>query len=131
MSCAVRVPEMDAIIFLDTDVPENRAGLEFEEGAWLEISPNHQLRSDGVEECQYSLCQSKTDPRHYKLFWCDAEVDRSEYEPTGMHHGGFYSRSMWERLVKALPSIKAFNAITGNDPPGAMDQALKYIREAR
>ena len=33
MSCAVKVPEMNAIIFLTTDVPENRAGLEFQEGA--------------------------------------------------------------------------------------------------
>jgi hypothetical protein len=131
MPCAVKVPELDAIIFLDSDVPEDRAGLEFEEGAWLEISPDHQPGSNGVEECRYSLCQSKRDPRHFKLFWCDADVDRSEFEPTGLHHGGFYSRAMWERLVKELPSLKAFNEIGGNDPPGAMDLAMRYIREAR
>jgi hypothetical protein len=131
MSCAVKVPEMDAIIFLKTDVPENRAGLEFIEGAWLEISPNDHLRSNAVEECRYALCRSKIDPRHFKLFWCDAEIDRSEFEPTEMHYGGFYTESMWDRLVVLLPGLKTFNAIGGNDPPGAMDQAMRYIREAR
>jgi hypothetical protein len=131
MSCAVKVPEMNAIIFLTTDVPENRAGLEFEEGAWVEISPNDHLQSNGTEGTRYKLCQSTTDPRHYKLFWSGEEIDRTEFTPTGMLHGGIYSRSMWERFVEALPGIKAFNAITGNDPPGAMDEAMRHIREAR
>jgi hypothetical protein len=65
------------------------------------------------------------------MFWCNEKIDRSEFIPTGMLFGGIYSQSMWARLVEALPGIKAFNAITGNDPPGAMDEALRYIREAR
>ena len=131
MSCAVRVPEMNAIIFLPTNPPEDRGGLTFEDGAWVEISPTDPPQSNGTVSSRPTLCQSTTEPRHYKVFWHDEDVDRSEFIPTGMLFGGIYSRSMWMRLVEALPGIKAFNAIGGNDPPGAMDEALRYIREAR
>ena len=48
-----------------------------------------------------------------------------------MSYGGAYSPSQWERLAEGIPAMKAFDAINGNDRPGAMDEAMRYIREAR
>lgn len=90
MGCAVKVPEMEAIIFLTTEVPEDRAGLKFEEGAWIEVAPDHHPGSNGSGEPRYQLCQSTIDPKHHKLFWSEGEIDRSEFTPTGMLFGGVY-----------------------------------------
>ncbi len=48
-----------------------------------------------------------------------------------MTYGGAYTPAMWERFTTGIPAMKAFHAIPDDDPPGAVDLALRYLREAR
>jgi hypothetical protein len=130
MHGAVTIPEMYTTFFLG-ELPENREGLKVDEGAWVEIPEDLSLWPEGTVAPQQTLCRSTTDPKIYKVFKYDSQIDRSMFMPTGTTYGGVYTREMWERFVRDLPDIKAFHAIKGNDRPGAMDEVLRSIREAR
>jgi hypothetical protein len=130
MHGAVTIPEMYTTFFLG-ELPENREGLEVNEGAWVEVPEDLSLWPEGTIAPDQTLCRSTTDPKVYRVFKYDREIDRSEFAPTGTVYGGVYSPEMWERFTRALPGIKAFHAIKGRDRPGAMDEALRHIREAR
>ena len=130
MHGAVTIPEMYTTFFLG-DLPQDREGLDVNEGAWVEVSEDLSSWPEGAEAPDQTLCRSKSDPKVYRLFKYDREIDRSEYMPTGTVFGGIYSKEMWERFARSLPGIKAFHAIKGRDRPGAMEEALRHIREAR
>jgi hypothetical protein len=130
MHGAVTIPEMYTTFFLG-ELPENREGLEVNEGAWVEIPGDLSQWPEGTDAPEQTLCRSTADPKVYRLFKYDREIDRSQFIPTGMAYGGVYSREMWERFVEDLPHIKEFHAIKGHDRPGAMDEALRCIRGAR
>lgn len=131
MRCVVKVPGLDTIYSL-MEVPAGRDGLVIEEGAWIEVPPDIVDWPDGADRPPSpTLGVSRSDPGHYRLFKRPEEVEAAGFEPTGKSFGGHYSPSQWERLVRRIPSMRAFEAIKGNDRPGAMDEALRYIREAR
>ena len=135
MQCVVKIPDMNAIFFVAElkEIPEACDGVEIEEGAWVEVPRDIADWPMGTDRPPPStLGVSKTDPKHYREFKYPEEVEREGFEPTGMSYGGAYSlRRLWEQLVERIPAMKAFEAIKGNDRPGAMDEAMRYIREAR
>jgi hypothetical protein len=131
MHCVVKIPGLSSIYSL-TEVPAVRDGLEVEEGAWIEIPADIADYPIGTDNPPpRTLAVSKADPKHYKLFKYPEEVERDGFEPTGLSFGGRYSPSEWSRLAAIIPSMKRFESIKGNDRPGAMDEAMRYIREAR
>lgn len=131
MRCVAKIPGVDTIYELE-ETPADREGLEIEEGAWVEVPSDRSDRPAGIDRLlQRTLGRSTTDPKHYKLFEHPGEVEPAGFEPTGMIYSGRYSPSAWERFARAIPSIKAFHAMPDDDPPGAVDQALRYLREAR
>jgi hypothetical protein len=127
---SVKIPGMHAIFFL-MELPEEREGLDVEEGAWVEIPSNIGLWSEGADDPRQTLCRSTSDPLHYKLFRGDRGINPAEFEPTGMSFGGTLSSSAWRRFAEGVPAIKAFHAIPDTEPPGAMDEILRSIRGAR
>ena len=134
MQCVVKIPELNTIFFVAElkEIPEARDGVEIEEGAWVEVPKDIADWPIGTDRPPLrTLGVSKNNPKHYREFKYPAEVEKAGFEPTGMTYGGAYSPSQWERLAERIPALKAFEAITGNDRPGAMDEALRYIREAR
>jgi hypothetical protein len=130
MGYAVKIPIMYTIFFME-DRPEEREDMEIEEGARVEVPPNLYRRPDGSEAPEVLLCRSTTDPKHYRVFHDRKDVDPSEFTPTGMTYGGFYTRPMWERFSEAWPEFKSFYTLPDTDPPGAMEEAMRLIRGAR
>ena len=131
MSCAVKIPGVPAVFFL-TDVPDDPDELEIEEGAWVEIVSNYALWSGDAEVPRQFLCQSTADPKHYKMFKNTRDINPEEFAPTNLTFGGTFSKTSWNHYVqKAVPFIKSFHAIPDTDPPGAMEEAMRHIREAR
>jgi hypothetical protein len=136
MQCVVVIPELSTVYFL-IEVPANRGDLERDgmkivEGAWIEVPADlgeWPIGTDRPPVRTLGVC--KTDPKHYREFKYPDEVEPAGFEPTGMTYGGAYSPRQWHRLAERIPALKAFEAITGNDRPGAMDEAMSYIRQAR
>ncbi len=127
MGYAVKIPLMYAIFFME-DRPEEQEDMEIEEGAWAEVPPNLYRRPDRSKAPEVLLCRSTTDPKHYRVFHDRNEIDPSGFTPTGMTYGGLYTRSMWERFSGAWPEIKPFYTHPDTDPPGAFEEAMRYIR---
>jgi hypothetical protein len=131
MHGVVKIHGLDAIYYLP-ELPDEGDDWEIEEGAWVEVGPDVEDDPTGPDRpASWTLAISKDDPKHYRLFKYPEGVESAGFEPTGRSYGGVYSRSMWERLAEAIPWMRSFEAIGGNDPPGAMDEALRSIREAR
>jgi hypothetical protein len=134
MQCVVKIPELNTIFFVAElrKIPEARDGVEIVPEAWVEVPrdiADWPIGTDRPPPRTLGIC--KTNPKHYREFKYPDEVEKAGFEPTGMNYGGAYSPSQWEQLAKRIPAMKAFEAITGNDRPGAMDDAMRYIREAR
>jgi hypothetical protein len=134
MQCVVKIPELNTIFFLAQleELPEDREDWEIVPDAWVEVPrdiADWPMGTDRPPPRTLGVC--KTNPKHYREFKYPGEAEKAGFEPTGMLYGGAYSPSQWERLVTRIPAMKAFEAIKGNDPPGAMDKALRSIREAR
>jgi hypothetical protein len=133
MQCVVKIPELNTIYFVAQlkELPEAGEGVEVEEGAWVEVPRNIADWPIETDRPPRTLGVSKTNPKHYREFKYPDELEKAGFRPTGLNFGGTYSPSQWERLSEAIPAMKAFEAIQGNDPPGAMDEALRLIRVAR
>ena len=134
MQCVVRVPELKMIFFVAglKAIPEAPEGVEIEPEAWVEVPRDIADWPLGTHRPPPStLGISKTNRKYYREFKYPDELEKEGFEPTGMVYGGAYSPWQWERLAERIPALKAFEAITGNDRPGAMDEAMSYIRKAR
>ena len=54
-----------------------------------------------------------------------------EYQPTGKHFGGVYSRSTWARFVEHLPAALDVVNVPDREPPGATDEAVAAIKQRK
>ena len=110
MSVAVKTPPLKSVYFV-TERPEDLSGLKIEDGAWIEIPTNVYAWPEGARRPEPVLCQSKDDPRHYKLFkYCD-EIEGTEWEDTGLNFGGTFSAESWRRFAEHLSFFRALHAI--------------------
>ncbi len=138
MTHVVTIPAINTSFFV-ADVPgeslpplKGQPGWEIEEGAWIEVVPNLGEWPQGTEAPQTTLCRSLSNPQHYKVFNRPADADPTEFRATGMNFGGPYSRRGWDRFTReGLVALLKFYEIPDTDPPGAMDEAMRLIREAR
>jgi hypothetical protein len=130
MQCVVKIPALNTLYYLE-EIPPPDEDLVIEEGAWVDVSRDGEDSNGTDREPEWTLGLSGSDPSHYKLFEYPDQVEAAGFEPTGMRYGGFYLLPHWERLMSILPSLKAFEAMEDNDPPGAMDEAMRYIRGGR
>jgi hypothetical protein len=131
MHGVVKIHGLNSVYFLK-EVPEEGDNWKIEEGAWVEVPSDIADWPDETDSPPPpTLAVSKSDPKKYRMFKRPEEVEPAGFEPTGMSYGGVYSPRQWERLVEAIPFMRSFEAIKGNDPPGAMDEALRSIRGAR
>jgi hypothetical protein len=131
MHGVVKIHGLNTLYYL-IELPEKTDELEIVEGGTIEIPPDIGDWPIGTERPPIrTLAVSKTDPKQFKLFKYPDQVEAAGFEPTGLNYGGAYSPWQWKKLVEIIPSMKAFEAIGGNDRPGAMDEAMRYIREAR
>ncbi len=127
MLYAVTIEPFNAIFFV-CDRPEQDEW-EFEEGVELEIPFNYESGRTGNEPAELVLCRFLSNPRHYRMFKNIKDVDLTEFEPTGKHFGGLYSRSTWSRFMKNLPAALAVHNVPDSEPAGATDEAIALIKQ--
>jgi hypothetical protein len=127
----VKIHGLNALYYV-IEVPEKSDDWDIVEGGTVEVPPDIADWPNGTKRPPpRTLAVCKADPKRYKLFKYPEQVEPEGFEPTGLNYGGAYSPWQWKRLVELIPSMRAFESIKGNDHPGAMDQAMSYIREAR
>jgi hypothetical protein len=107
---------MSSIYFL-TELPDDADALDLQEDAWVEIPTNVYAWPEGARRPEPVLCQSKEDPRHYKLFKYLNEIEGTDWEDTGMSFGGTFSAESWKAFAKSLASLKSLQAIPGEEVP--------------
>ncbi len=131
MHGVVTIRGLDTLYWLD-ELPDDRGELDLvEEGATVAVPPGLEDFPDGLERRSYpALGRHKDDPKQYRLFRHEEEIEPAGFEPIESFYGGHYSPKQWRWLVKQIPAMRAFAAIPP-DPPGVMEEALRYIREGR
>lgn len=133
MQCVVKIPELNTIFFVAglEEIPVVPEGVEIVPEGRVESPPDISAWPQGERRpLPPTLGVSRSDPTLYREFKSPEELELAGFEPTGMNYGGAYSPWAWQQLAERIPALKAFDAITGNDRPGAMDEAMRYIREA-
>jgi hypothetical protein len=129
MRGAVTIPEMFTTIFV-AELPEHRdASLMIEPGAWVEVPEDLYLWPEGTIAPEQMLCRSTIDPKVFKVFKYNRDIDRSQFVPTGPNYGGVYSREMWERFVEGLPGLRSFYAISAENSSAVVDETLPNLHE--
>jgi hypothetical protein len=126
---AVTIEPLNAIFFV-TERPEGDHG-KIDEGVALDLPSNLYLWPEGEDRPQQVLCRSTSVDKYYKVFKYSRDIDPGEFQPTGKNFGGVFSRTSWERFLKVLPGALAIQAIPDDDPPAAMDEAIRNIRGVR
>ncbi len=138
MSYVVTIPVVNYSFFV-ADVGgepmpplDDREGWEIQEGAWIEVVPNLYEWPDGTQAPQATLCQSTSNPKHYKVFNQPSDVPRDKFRETGRNFGGTYSRRGWDQFTQGgLAALLKFYEIPDTDAPEAMENAMRSIQGTR
>ncbi len=126
MLYAVTIEPLNAIFFV-SESPDHDEW-EVQEGAELDLPFNYDSWPDGAEPPEQIFCTSVSDPKHYRIFKHGRDIDPTEFQPTGKHFGGVYSRSTWSRFMENLPGALAVQNVPDTEPPGATDKAVAAIK---
>ncbi len=127
MMYAVTIEELDAIFFL-SDEPQGE-GWQVQEGVGLDVPSNYDTWSEGEKQPEQVLCSSISNPLNYKVFKNNKDIDTTEFQPTGKHFGGVYSRPSWTRFVNNLPAVLAVVGVPDRERLGATDEAVAVIKQ--
>jgi hypothetical protein len=126
MLYAVTIEPFNATFFV-SERPDNTEW-EVQGGVELDLPFNYGTWPDGAEPPEQILCTSVSDPKRYKVFKYARDIDTAEFQPTGKHFGGIYSRSTWSRFMKNLPGALAVQNVPDTETPGATDEAVAAIK---
>jgi hypothetical protein len=99
---AVSMKPANTTVFL-TDRPDYLPpGWELVEDVQLSVEPNLSLWPEGADRPQARLCISIDDPKDFRVFKYEREIDRSQFKPTGLSYGGVYGypSQSWDLLLK-------------------------------
>ncbi len=134
---AVTIPEMRSTFFpVNLSVESfaesiDRTDWTIDDDVQLVVPEDLYLWPDGVEAPEpATLCRSVINPKNYHVFKRSSDVREYEFRRTNMAYGGVYPESHWERFARELPRRLAFYRILDTDPPGAVEAALRVLREA-
>ncbi len=127
MMYAVTIEPLVAIFFV-SDQPQGE-GWQVQEGVGLDVPSNYDTWPEGEKQPEQVLCASISNPLNYKLFKYSEDIDTAEFQPTGKHFGGVYSRPSWTRFVKNLPAVLAVVDVPDRERPGATDEAVAAIKQ--
>ncbi|MGP0062442.1 MAG: hypothetical protein ACLQGP_02410 [Isosphaeraceae bacterium] len=126
MLYAVTIEPFNAIFFVSESPGADE--WEVQEGAELDLPFNYDSWPEGAEPPEQILCTSVSDPKRYKIFKYARDIDPGEFQPTGKHFGGIYSRSTWSRFMENLPGALTVQNVLDTEPPGATDRAVAAIK---
>lgn len=114
---AVTIEPLKAVFFLAEDPGEGPWNVEG--GIDLDFPPNYDLWPEGSPMPEQVVCVSTTDPKHFKVYKYNQDIDPDEFRSTRMTFGGFYSRRAWERFTSKLSAHLRFANIPDDQPPVA------------
>jgi hypothetical protein len=126
---AVTVVPLNAVVFLTG--PPGDGPWSVVEGVELDLASNYGLWPEGSPCPEQVVCVSTSDPKYFKVFKYSREIPLAEFQSTGRTFGGFFSERAWRRFREKLAGQMKFLEIPDDDPPGAFDEAMRLIREAR
>jgi hypothetical protein len=120
---AVMIKPMNTICFvtkqpeaLDPPIEEN---VEVVENVEIDIPPDLYNWPEGTDRPENALGEARDDPKRFKLFKYQKEMDHTEYHPTGINFGGLYSKERWDEFSKSLPALLQFFAMPDDPVPSA------------
>jgi hypothetical protein len=125
---AVTIQPLNAVFFVG--VPPGDVPGDIQDNVEIDIPSYIYLLPGGEERPEQVLCVRKTDPKHYKLYKFQRDVDSGKYTPIGKNFGGIYSGETWERFRELLPRYLEFAAIPDDDADEAADEALRALGTA-
>ena len=84
---------------------------------------------EGTESPEQPLCVSIKDPKIYKIYKYNKEIDLSNFCPTGINYGGcyVYTKEFWAKFLDYRDTLLADLSVPDNDPPEAMDEILREL----
>jgi hypothetical protein len=126
MLYTVTIEPLNTIIFVSERPDANP--WEIQEGVSLDAAPLYGTWTPDRGPLEQILCVSTSDPRFYKIFRNQRDIDPAEFRPTGRHFGGIFSKPTWERFAKIAPAGLAILEIEGDEPPGATEDAVAMIK---
>jgi hypothetical protein len=126
---AVTLEPLNSVYFL-ADRPGD-GPWTVDEGVELDLTPQCDIWLEGSPRPEQEVTVSVSDPKHYKIFKYSRDIDPELFRPTGKRFGGIFSKRVWEKFAMGLQNELRVRAIPDDDPPGAFDEAMRLIREAR
>ena len=122
MLYAVTIEPLNSICFVSECPEENE--WEVQEGVALDITFNFNIGPWDPEEAEHILCVSTSDPKYYKLFKNQRDIDPNQFHSVGRHFGGLFSKPSWERFAKHVTPTLAALDVSVEEPPGATEEAV-------
>src|SRR6056297_1534392 len=116
------------IAFSPSDVPEDvrrklteRFGGSVKSGVRLDEPRNLHLWPDGAPRPEVLLCQSRRDPRQYRVFKSRSDIDDSEYQETGRTYAVFPD---WDKFAKIFGELDEIAGHSDVDESPEVDAVL-------
>ena len=126
MLYAVTIEPLNTIFFV-SERPDG-GHWEVQDGVSLDVPSNYAAQPEGAGPPEQVLYRSASDRTYYKVFNHVSDVDTAEFQPTGRHFGGLFSKRTWERFAKHVPSGLAVLAVSADEPPDATEEAVAAIK---
>ncbi len=128
MLYAVTIDTLNTTFFVCDRPDENE--WEMQEGVSIDASPLYGTWRPDRRPFEQILCEATSDPKYYKVFKYREDIDLDQFQPTGRHYGGLFSKASWERFAKIAPSAIAILEIPDEEPHGPLEAFASHERGA-
>jgi hypothetical protein len=98
MLYAITIEPLNTIVFVAERPEDNPWGVQ--EGVALDAAPLYGTWTADRGSLEEILCVSISEPKYFKVFRDQRDVDLAQFRPTGRHYGGIFSKPTWERFAK-------------------------------
>jgi hypothetical protein len=126
MLYAVTIEPLNTIVFVSERPDDNP--WEVQEGVALDAAPRYGTWTPDRGPLEEILCVSTSDPKYFKVFRRQRDIDPMQFRPTGRHFGGIFSKPTWERFAKLASTGLTTLDIEIDEPPGATEEAVAMIK---
>ena len=127
MLYAVTIDPLNSIFFV-SDRPDDNEW-EVQEGVGLEIDPLYGPRPPDRGPLDADPLRIHLDPKYFKVYRNERDIDPSQFRPTGRRYGGIFSKPTWERFAKHVPPALATPDISVDEPSGATERAIADLKQ--
>jgi hypothetical protein len=130
LHAVLMLPEYTAV-FLTARPEYVPPGWEIVDDVRLSVPENLHLWPEGADRPQARLCNSIDDPKFFRVFKYEREIDRSRFKLAGLSYRGVYgypSRS-WDLLLKFHEEALARSADARAEPLASSNSPALEVRK--